>query len=64
MNTLCTDNLTASLRGLLCACVAMAITASLTWTFTSSTTGMSWMGSQAAQPELVAAISRDRARVA
>lgn len=66
MNTICNDSFTASLRGLLCAGVAMAITASFTWTFASSTTGMNWMGSSTLQAPAatVAAISRDRARVA
>ena len=66
MNTICSDSFTASLRGLLCAGVAMAITASFTWTFTSSTTGLNWMGSSTLQAPTatVAAISRERARVA
>ena len=66
MNTICNDSFTASLRGLLCAGVAMAITASFSWTFTSSTTGLNWMGSSTLQAPTatVAAISRDRARVA
>jgi ABC-type phosphate transport system substrate-binding protein len=64
MNTICNDSFTASLRGLLCAGVAMAITASFSWTFTSSTAGLNWMGSSTVQPVMTAAISRDRARVA
>mgnify|MGYP003489055128 FL=1 len=64
MNTICNDSVTASLRGLLCAGVAMAITASFSWTFTSSTAGLNWMGSSTVQPVMTAAISRDRARVA
>ena len=64
MNTICNDSFTASIRGLLCAGVAMAITASFSWTFTSSTTGLNWMGSSTVQPVMTAAISRDRARVA
>ena len=64
MNTICNDSFTASLRGLLCAGVAMAITASFSWTFTSSTAGLNWMGSSTVQPVMTAAISRDRAHVA
>ena len=64
MNTICNDSFTASLRGLLCAGVAMAITASFSWTFTSSTAGLNWMGSSTVQPVMTAAISRDCARVA
>jgi ABC-type phosphate transport system substrate-binding protein len=64
MNTICNDSFTASLRGLLCAGVAMAITASFSWTFTSSTAGLNWMGSSTVQPVMTAAISRDRARAA
>ena len=64
MNTICNDSFTASLRGLLCAGVAMAITASFSWTFTSSTAGLNWMGSSTVQPVMTAAISRDRACVA
>ena len=64
MNTICNDSFTASIRGLLCAGVAMAITASFSWTFTSSTAGLNWMGSSTVQPVMTAAISRDRARVA
>jgi hypothetical protein len=66
MNTICNDSFTASLRGLLCAGVAMAITASFSWTFTSSTTGLNWMGSSTLQAPTatVAGISRERARVA
>ena len=64
MNRICNDSFTASLRGLLCAGVAMAITASFSWTFTSSTAGLNWMGSSTVQPVMTAAISRDRARVA
>jgi hypothetical protein len=64
MNTICNDSFTASLRGLLCAGVAMAITASFSWTFTSSTAGLNWMGSSTVQPVMTAAISCDRACVA
>ena len=64
MNTTRSDSFTASLRGLLCAGVAMAITASFTWTFTSSTAGLNWMGSSTVLPVMTAAISRDRARAA
>lgn len=66
MNTIRNDSFAASLRGLLCAGVAMAITASFSWTFTSSTTGLNWMGSDNVQTATatVAAISRERARVA
>ena len=63
MNTICNDSFTASLRGLLCAGVAMAITAAFSWTFTSSTAGLNWMGSSTVQPVMTAAISRDRACV-
>jgi len=64
MNTICNDSFTATLRGLLCAGVAMAITASFSWTFTSSTTGLNWMGSDTLQTATVVAISPDRARAA
>ena len=63
MNKFSNDSFTASLRGLLCAGVAMAITASFSWTFTSATTGLNWMGSGVLQTVEVAAISRDHARV-
>lgn len=62
MNKFCNDGFSASLRGLLCAGVAMAITASFSWTFTSSTTGLNWIGSGALQSVTVAAISRENAR--
>ncbi|MBL8201352.1 MAG: hypothetical protein JNK40_10305 [Chromatiales bacterium] len=64
MNTICNDSFSASLRGLLCAGVAMAITASFSWTFAAATTDLNWMGSNTVQPVMTAAISRDRARAA
>ena len=64
MNRTFNDNFASSLRGLLCAGVAMAITASFSWTFTAATTELNWMGSTTVQSVMTAAISRDRARAA
>lgn len=64
MNRTYNDGFTSSLRGLLCAGVAMAITASFSWTFTASTTGLNWMGSGTLQTVAVAAVTREHARAA